>query len=196
MGCPESSSSASVDLEESNVSMSGSPPSLPPTTLPLPPPGKLTPPSSPNVGQPAREGWEPVELQLDYWSKQTQGEKGKSTLRQAFRALHVQRLPALGETPGYHLFMNYTTKEKKQKSKDDEIFFHHYSNEFYLACHLRRKFSLTLISKNALAVMRLGKKKEKEKENEPKSQTVDGVTRLICSAKTHNIPLRGKIVLY
>lgn len=39
--------------------------------------------------------------------------------------------------------------------------------------------------------MRLGKKKEKEKENEPKSQTVEGVTRLICSAKTHNIPLRG-----
>ncbi|EFN82357.1 Phosphofurin acidic cluster sorting protein 2 [Harpegnathos saltator] len=112
VGCPDSSSSASVDLEESNVSMSGSPPSLPPPSLPVPPPGKLTPPSSPNVGQPAREGWEPVELQLDYWSKQTQ-------------------------------------------------------------------------------VMRLGKKKEKEKENEPKSQTVDGVTRLICSAKTHNIPLRA-----
>ncbi|XP_070151486.1 phosphofurin acidic cluster sorting protein 2 isoform X4 [Polyergus mexicanus] len=156
VGCPDSSSSASVDLEESNVSMSGSPPSLPPPTLPVPPPGKLTPPSSPNVGQP-REGWEPVELQLDYWGKQTQGEKGKSTLRQAFRALHVQRLPSLGEAPGHHLCMNYTTKEKKQK------------------------------------IMRLGKKKEKEKENEPKSQTVDGVTRLICSAKTHNIPLRVSI---
>ncbi|KYM98831.1 Phosphofurin acidic cluster sorting protein 2 [Cyphomyrmex costatus] len=116
VGCPDSSSSASVDLEESNVSMSGSPPSLPPPSLPVPTPGKLTPPSSPNVGQPAREGWEPVELQLDYWSKQTQ-------------------------------------------------------------------------------VMRLGKKKEKEKENEPKSQSVDGVTRLICSAKTHNIPLRGKFLL-
>ncbi|EFN73764.1 Phosphofurin acidic cluster sorting protein 2 [Camponotus floridanus] len=159
VGCPDSSSSASVDLEESNVSMSGSPPSLPPPTLPVPPPGKLTPPSSPNVGQPAREGWEPVELQLDYWGKQTQGEKGKSTLRQAFRALHVQRLPSLGEAPGHHLCMNYTTKEKKQK------------------------------------IMRLGKKKEKEKENEPKSQTVDGVTRLICSAKTHNIPLRVVVII-
>ncbi|XP_077281116.1 phosphofurin acidic cluster sorting protein KrT95D isoform X3 [Temnothorax americanus] len=157
VGCPESSSSASVDLEESNISMSGSPPSLPPPSLPVPTPGKLTPPSSPNVGQPAREGWEPVELQLDYWSKQTQGEKGKSTLRQAFRALHVQRLPSLGEVPGHHLSMNFTTKEKKQK------------------------------------IMRLGKKKEKEKENEPKSQSVDGVTRLICSAKTHNIPLRVSI---
>ncbi|KAL0128861.1 hypothetical protein PUN28_003912 [Cardiocondyla obscurior] len=157
VGCPDSSSSASVDLEESNVSMSGSPPSLPPPSLPVPTPGKLTPPSSPNVGQPTREGWEPVELQLDYWSKQTQGEKGKSTLRQAFRALHVQRLSSLGEVPGQHLSMNFTTKEKKQK------------------------------------IMRLGKKKEKEKENEPKSQSVDGVTRLICSAKTHNIPLRVSI---
>ncbi|XP_018369658.1 PREDICTED: phosphofurin acidic cluster sorting protein 2 isoform X1 [Trachymyrmex cornetzi] len=157
VGCPDSSSSTSVDLEESNISMSGSPPSLPPPSLPVPTPGKLTPPSSPNVGQPAREGWEPVELQLDYWSKQTQGEKGKSTLRQAFRALHVQRLPSLGEVPGHHLSMNFTTKEKKQK------------------------------------IMRLGKKKEKEKENEPKSQSVDGVTRLICSAKTHNIPLRVSI---
>ncbi|XP_018305402.1 phosphofurin acidic cluster sorting protein 2 isoform X2 [Mycetomoellerius zeteki] len=157
VGCPDSSSSTSVDLEESNVSMSGSPPSLPPPSLPVPTPGKLTPPSSPNVGQPAREGWEPVELQLDYWSKQIQGEKGKSTLRQAFRALHVQRLPSLGDVPGHHLSMNFTTKEKKQK------------------------------------IMRLGKKKEKEKENEPKSQSVDGVTRLICSAKTHNIPLRVSI---
>ncbi|XP_047351879.1 phosphofurin acidic cluster sorting protein 2 isoform X3 [Vespa velutina] len=157
VGCPDSSSSTSVDLEESNITMSGSPPSLPPPGLPIPPPGRLTPPSSPNVGQPVREGWEPVELQLDYWSKQTQGEKGKNTLRQAFRVLHVQRLPPLGEAPGHHLSMNYTTKEKKQK------------------------------------IMRLGKKKEKEKENEPKSQTVDGVTRLICSAKTHNIPLRVSI---
>ncbi|XP_015585151.1 phosphofurin acidic cluster sorting protein 2 isoform X2 [Cephus cinctus] len=156
VGCPDSSTSASVDLEESSILMSGSPPSLPTPGLPLPPPGRLTPPSSPNVGQP-REGWEPVELQLDYWSKPALGEKGKSTLRQAFRALHVQRLPPLGETPGHHLSMTYTTKEKKQK------------------------------------IMRLGKKKEKEKENEPKSQTVDGVTRLICSAKTHNIPLRVSI---
>ncbi|CAK9822163.1 Phosphofurin acidic cluster sorting protein 2 [Anthophora retusa] len=157
VGCPDSNSSASVDLEESNVTMSGSPPSLPPPGLPIPLPGRLTPPSSPNVGQPTREGWEPVELQLDYWSKHSQGEKGKNTLRQAFRALHVQRLPLLGETPGHYLSMNYTTKEKKQK------------------------------------IMRLGKKKEKEKENEPKSQTVEGVTRLICSAKTHNIPLRVSI---
>ncbi|XP_043273546.1 phosphofurin acidic cluster sorting protein 2 isoform X3 [Venturia canescens] len=167
VGCPDGSASASVDLEEGGTTagggssiVSGSPPSLPPPSLPIPPPGRLTPPSSPNVSQP-RDAWEPVELQLDYWSRPALGEKGKNTLRQAFRALHVQRLPSLGDTPNSYLSMNYTTKEKKQKS------------EFPL--------------------MRLGKKKEKEKENEPKSQTVDGVTRLICSAKTHNIPLRVSI---
>nr|CAD7205618.1 unnamed protein product [Timema douglasi] len=42
-------------------------------------------------------------------------------------------------------------------------------------------------------VMRLGKKKEKEKEMEPKSQVVDGVSRLICSAKTHSIPLKARM---
>jgi hypothetical protein len=39
--------------------------------------------------------------------------------------------------------------------------------------------------------MRLGKKKEKEKESEPKSQIVEGVSRLICSTKTHSVPLKG-----
>ena len=41
--------------------------------------------------------------------------------------------------------------------------------------------------------MRLGKRKEKEKESEPKSQVVEGVSRLICSAKTHSVPLKGII---
>lgn len=40
-------------------------------------------------------------------------------------------------------------------------------------------------------VMRLGKKKEKEKETEPKSQVVEGVCRLICSPRTQNLPLNG-----
>lgn len=41
--------------------------------------------------------------------------------------------------------------------------------------------------------MRLGKKKEKTGEAEVgRAQTVDGVARLICSAKSsHNVPLKG-----
>lgn len=45
------------------------------------------------------------------------------------------------------------------------------------------------------AVMRLGKKKEKDRDQE-KEQFVDGVARLICSPnpkQSHPIPLRGKI---
>lgn len=45
-------------------------------------------------------------------------------------------------------------------------------------------------------VMRLGKKKEKEKETENKNQQVEGVTRLICSAKTHTLPLKGYLLNY
>jgi hypothetical protein len=57
-------------------------------------------------------------------------------------------------------------------------------------CHDYEK-ELYSISQCLLAVMRLGKKKEKEKESEPKSQVVEGVSRLICSAKTHSVPLKG-----
>lgn len=39
--------------------------------------------------------------------------------------------------------------------------------------------------------MRLGKKKEKDRDGE-KEQCVEGVARLICSAnKSHHVPLRG-----
>ena len=39
--------------------------------------------------------------------------------------------------------------------------------------------------------MRLGKKKEKEKDSEPKSQVVEGINRLVCQAKTHHSLLKG-----
>lgn len=42
--------------------------------------------------------------------------------------------------------------------------------------------------------MRLGKKKEKDKDGE-KEQCIDGIARLICSAKqSHPAPLRGKFI--
>lgn len=43
-----------------------------------------------------------------------------------------------------------------------------------------------------ILVMRLGKKKEKEKDSDGRSQVVEGVSRLICSVKTsHSAPMRG-----
>lgn len=42
--------------------------------------------------------------------------------------------------------------------------------------------------------MRLGKKKEKEREIEPRSQNVEGISRLICSARAaHTSPMRGTL---
>ncbi|XP_034250250.1 phosphofurin acidic cluster sorting protein 2 isoform X2 [Thrips palmi] len=209
LGSQEPVLSASVDLEESASSViSGSPPSHPqlgPAGSPAGPNNyqmsvipsdrkgeRITPPSSPNINSiymgPPRESPqpEPMELQLDYWlcrpadtpqgsaGKPTKPDSAKSTLKTAFRSLQVARAPPCGEFPPsftpqqiqqqhqwlqqQHLFLNYCTKEKKQK------------------------------------IMRLGKKKEKERDSETgKNQSVDGVSRLICSPKIHNIPLRVSI---
>ncbi|XP_023715103.1 phosphofurin acidic cluster sorting protein 1 isoform X2 [Cryptotermes secundus] len=175
LGSPETSASASVDLDETQLSvpqLSGSPPSL--ASLPDKK-DRITPPSSPNInslymGQNRDQSLsEPMELQLDYWlipgkasetpavGKSSKGDTTKSTLKTTFRSLQIQRLPLAGEQPTQHFLMSYSTKEKKQK------------------------------------IMRLGKKKEKEKETEPKSQVVEGVSRLICSAKTHSVPLKVSI---
>lgn len=69
--------------------------------------------------------------------------------------------------------MCFATKEKKQKSK---ILIE--SND--------------LLNSNLISiVMRLGKKKEKDRDVD-KEQCIDGVARLICSAKqSHPVPLRG-----
>uniref|UniRef100_A0A1B6L4B2 Phosphofurin acidic cluster sorting protein 2 n=1 Tax=Graphocephala atropunctata TaxID=36148 RepID=A0A1B6L4B2_9HEMI len=173
LGSPETSTTTSVDLEE------GLPPLIsgsPPPSLTIGCDRKVTPPSSPNIGQsssvfPYRELCEPLELQLDYWllpgksndargdtggggGEKKKGDSTKSTLKSTFRSLQVARLSLSGEQPSPHFTISYSTKEKKQK------------------------------------IMRLGKKKEKEKENEPKSQVVEGVSRLIVSPKAQNIPLK------
>ncbi|XP_018904006.1 phosphofurin acidic cluster sorting protein 2 isoform X2 [Bemisia tabaci] len=128
-----------------------------------------TPPSSPNMSTnfQQRENFEPVELQVDFWSSSSNSTKNsdckpdnkkndqvKSTLKTSFKHLQVSRLPAPGDTPSFNFTLSYSTKEKKQK------------------------------------IMRLGKKKEKEKENEIRSVAVDGITRLICSPKTQHAPLK------
>jgi hypothetical protein len=70
-----------------------------------------------------------MELQLDYWlipgkasetpavGKSSKGDTTKSTLKTTFRSLQIQRLPLPGEQPTQHFLMSYSTKEKKQKSK-------------------------------------------------------------------------------
>lgn len=43
--------------------------------------------------------------------------------------------------------------------------------------------------------MRLGKKKEKEKDLDPKNQVIDSVLRLICSPKTQHYPLTSMHII-
>lgn len=51
-----------------------------------------------------------------------------------------------------------------------------------------------ILNRIYVVVMRLGKKKEKERDSEPRSQNVDGISRLICSAKAgHSAPMRGRL---
>lgn len=67
-----------------------------------------------------------MELQLDYWLVSYKGndvkndvkknESGKCTLKNTFKSVQIARLSS-GEAPTSHFSVNYTTKEKKQKSK-------------------------------------------------------------------------------
>ncbi|CAB3384172.1 Hypothetical predicted protein [Cloeon dipterum] len=182
--------SLSVDLDDPLpvLMASGSPPSgalMSPSGLPSEKKERTTPPSSPNVNtsctqSPSLISSEPMELQIDYWqhpSVLTAAVKGdqakikqenvKSTLKTSFRSLQLCRLPGNGLTPNNLFTLNYTTKESKKKRNDSTF------QELYIP----------------KAVMRLGKKKEKEKESDAKNQA-EGVTRLICSAKAHNVPLK------
>jgi len=165
-----------------------------------------TPNQSLSMAQSLQSQSELMELQLDYWlwrpadtpqgmtSKPAKPDSSKSTLKTAFRSLQVVRLPSLAETSvlptqqqlqQQHLLLNYCTKEKKQKSME-------FSGDYLT---LKVEVESRGVCANVgypVSVMRLGKKKEKEKDSESgKSQTVDGVSRLICSPKIHNIPLKG-----
>lgn len=57
-------------------------------------------------------------------------------------------------------------------------------------------YGILLKTTFSFVVMRLGKKKDKERDLE-KEQCVEGVARLICSPKqSHPVPLRGKGILH
>ncbi|CAH1100532.1 unnamed protein product [Psylliodes chrysocephalus] len=127
-----------------------------------PPAPSLTPPSSPNV-QVRDSPWEPLELQVDYW-----------------------QLPKFGET---------IIKTEKDKAKQDgktslKAVFRGLQASPTTMLGLSLTMHLTNKEKKQ-KIMRLGKKKEKEKDTEPRSQNVEGVSRLICSARaSHNTPMK------
>ncbi|KAL1513885.1 hypothetical protein ABEB36_003225 [Hypothenemus hampei] len=128
----------------------------------------LTPPSSPNV-QIRESPWEPLELQVDYW-----------------------QIPKINDN------IIKTEKEKDKSSKQDgktslkgvfrgiQAFPTSGGGNSGLSINMH----MTTKEKKQ-KIMRLGKKKEKEKEAEPRSQNVEGVSRLICSARaSQTIPIK------
>ncbi|XP_045609459.1 phosphofurin acidic cluster sorting protein 2 isoform X2 [Procambarus clarkii] len=185
--------STSVDLEDpatapAAVILPGSPPaaSTPTTGLNIDKTREnTTPPSSPNINSSHLVnykilsegiGQEPLDLQVDYWlvrgstreEKEKDKEKdkarvegGKYTLKTSFRTLQVARLAPLGVT---HPF--------------DPTTCHHLTLSFATKEKKQR-------------IMRLGKKKEKERETESRREVVDGVSRLLGSAK--NQPFKVSI---
>ncbi|CAH1130756.1 unnamed protein product [Ceutorhynchus assimilis] len=127
----------------------------------------LTPPSSPNV-QVRESPWEPLELQIDYW-----------------------QMPSK-----YNENIIFKAEKEKDKTKTDGktslkgVFrglqaFPSSTSGLVVNMHIANK-------EKKQKIMRLGKKKEKEKESEPKRcQNVEGVSRLICSARaSHSTPMR------
>uniref|UniRef100_A0A1B6CBC7 Phosphofurin acidic cluster sorting protein 2 n=1 Tax=Clastoptera arizonana TaxID=38151 RepID=A0A1B6CBC7_9HEMI len=176
LGSPEGSTSASVDLDEGNFPLliSGSPPS----SLTILPEKKITPPSSPNMSSlnitQNRELCEPLELQLDYWllpgkTNEIRGESGGGGGGKG-----------KGDSSKSTLKSTFRSFQVARLPLSGEQPSPHFTIS-YVTKEKKQK------------IMRLGKKKEKEKENEPKSQIVEGVFRLICSPKTQNIPLKLSI---
>eukprot|EP00095_Tigriopus_kingsejongensis_P006170 maker-scaffold40_size501252-snap-gene-4.17 protein:Tk06170 transcript:maker-scaffold40_size501252-snap-gene-4.17-mRNA-1 annotation:"phosphofurin acidic cluster sorting protein" len=163
---------------------------------------KLSPPSSPHVGKDGRSEFfsDPVDLQLDYWilesasnsfglssnaamsSKRNDGSKGdskksskddtKSSIKTSIRYMQIQ------------------------KSSSGGIFFgpasgnEHQSQSGGTTCTFSMQYWIK--EKKPKTVMRLGKKKEKDTSNEVKSQSVEGITRLICLSKAQS-PLKVHI---
>ncbi|XP_063859026.1 phosphofurin acidic cluster sorting protein 1-like isoform X7 [Scylla paramamosain] len=185
--------STSVDLEDTitapaAVILPGSPPaaSTPTSGLNIDKAREnITPPSSPNINSShlanykilGESGWqEPLDLQVDYWLVRGSGreekekdkekekariEGGKYTLKTSFRTLQVARLAPLGVTQPF-----------------DPSSCHHLTLSYATKEKKQR-------------IMRLGKKKEKERETESRREVVDGVSRLLGSAK--NQPFRVSI---
>ncbi|CAL4063168.1 unnamed protein product, partial [Meganyctiphanes norvegica] len=196
LGSGDVTGSTSVDIDEPAVStptsliLPGSPPApatgAPQQTLNVDKSrDNITPPSSPNVNtshianyRMISDGHEPLDLQVDYWlirsaknedkekdykdKERTRGEGGKYTIKTSFRTLQVARLAPLGVT--------------------------HPQDSNLCNQHLTLSFAT---KEKKQRIMRLGKKKEKERETESRREVIDGVNRLLASTK--NQPFKVNI---
>ncbi|XP_050531583.1 phosphofurin acidic cluster sorting protein 1 isoform X3 [Daktulosphaira vitifoliae] len=136
---------------------------------------KTTPPNSPNIGmqfipphtkQVNWETCESLELQVDYWLVPNSNKE----------------VPARNNEPtNKRMDTKFTLKNGFKSLHISRLFLNNDESLAFL--------TVSYIKEKKQKIMRLGKKKEKEKDLEPKNQVIDSVLRLICSPKTQNYPL-------
>ncbi|XP_015912437.1 phosphofurin acidic cluster sorting protein 1 [Parasteatoda tepidariorum] len=163
----------SVDSEEltANLTVPGNSP--PCTITEKGPRESTTPPSSPSIssaflgntsGSAVMSAFgETMDLQLDYWIMPQKGEANKKT--------ESSKLSL--KTTFRNLHVSRTSSPVEPGSSS---------------------LTLTYVTKEKKQkIMRLGKKKEKEKELDNRYQQVEGIHRLICSCRTLQTPLKVTI---
>ncbi|XP_031427939.1 phosphofurin acidic cluster sorting protein 1a isoform X2 [Clupea harengus] len=179
---------AGGDLEESSSVNLAVPSTSPPAHGSVSGPMKdaITPPTSPSLsglavtGSPIMaHGVDSIGLQVDYWAaagpeKRKDGERReatcKNTLKRALRSLQVSRLPG-------------SSSSSSSSSSSAEL------------QHLANTMAMTVVTKEKnkkVPTIFLGKK-PKERDIESKSQVIEGITRLICSAKQQQTSLRVSV---
>ncbi|XP_057712242.1 phosphofurin acidic cluster sorting protein 1-like isoform X2 [Corythoichthys intestinalis] len=184
VGVIESGPSLTGDAEEPVAASLAVPSSSPPSHGS--PAGTIkeaaTPPSSPSVGSVTAQGSpgvshgvDAIGLQVDYWlaslaEKKREGERRdtacKNTLKSAFRSLQVSRLPSGGAGAGgepHGIHVSTMAMTVVTKEKNKKV-----------------------------ATIFLGKK-PREKELDSKSQVIEGISRLICSAKQQQTILKVSV---
>ncbi|XP_063059803.1 phosphofurin acidic cluster sorting protein 1a [Engraulis encrasicolus] len=181
-----------LDSEESlsvNLAVpSTSPPAHGSTSGPMK--DAITPPPSPSLsglavtGSPIMaHGGDAIGLQVDYWTtcgaeKRKEGERkegvsSKNTLKSAFRSLQVTRLPGSASSSS----LNSSSS----------------SAGFAELQHLANTMAMTVVTKEKNKKVPTIFKKPKERDIDSKSQLIEGITRLICSAKQQQTSLRVSV---
>ncbi|KAK1335577.1 hypothetical protein QTO34_003367 [Cnephaeus nilssonii] len=195
-------SPATGDGDDAPVVSLTVPSTSPPSSSGLSRDATATPPSSPSmssalavVGSPSSPYGDVIGLQVDYWlghpgERRREGDKrdasSKNTLKSVFRSVQVSRLPHGGEAQlSGTMAMTVVTKEKNKKGNPK------------ITWPLEQRIHPTLEATQALAKWPIPtiflSKKPREKEVDSKSQVIEGISRLICSAKQQQTMLRVSI---
>ncbi|XP_039385098.1 phosphofurin acidic cluster sorting protein 1-like isoform X3 [Mauremys reevesii] len=174
VGLVEQSFSASVDSDDATVCTSSLLSSAPPASAGTPHSKEAmgTPPPSPSVSSSLSgtgslsPGVEVMGLQVDYWTSQGPEKKKEGEKREMGLKNTLKsnfRLLQVSRVPGAGELVPPST------------------------------MAMTVVTKEKNKKVMFLSKKPKEKDLEPKSQVIEGITRLICTAKHQNTMLRVSI---